>query len=207
MHTHTTSASLLGRLQACPDDGAAWELFAARYGPQVLAWCRHWRLQPADAEDVAQAVLLRLFAKLRTFHYDPARSFRAYVKTLARYAWRDYVEQGRRSLAVGSGDSQVADALHSIEAGDDLAARIADEFDRELFEAAALRIQLRVEPRTWNAFQLTAIDGLSAADAAQRLTMTVTAVFKAKSRVQAMLRDEIRRLDISDTNPGQASTG
>jgi RNA polymerase sigma-70 factor (ECF subfamily) len=207
MHAQTTSASLLGRLQACPTDGPAWELFVARYGPQVLAWCRHWRLQDADAQDVAQAVLLRLSSKLRTFRYDPARSFRAYVKTLARYAWRDWVEHGRRSLAVGSGDSQVGDALRSVEAGDDLATRMAEEFDRELFEAAALRVQLRVEPQTWNAFQLTAVDGLAAADAAARLAMGVAAVFKAKSRVQAMLRDEIRRLDSNETDGDQASLG
>jgi RNA polymerase sigma-70 factor (ECF subfamily) len=207
MHAQTTSASLLGRLHASPTDSAAWEHFVARYDPQVLAWCRHWRLQEADAHDVAQAVLLRLSSKLRTFEYDPARSFRAYLKTLARYAWRDWVEQRRRSLAVGSGDSRVGDALHSVEAGDDLAARLAHQFDREMFEAAALRVQLRVEPQTWSAFQLTAIDGLAAADAAARLAMGVAAVFKAKSRVQAMLREEIRRLDSNETGVGEASAG
>jgi RNA polymerase sigma-70 factor (ECF subfamily) len=76
-----------------------------------------------------------------------------------------------------------------------------------MFEAAALRVQLRVEPQTWSAFQLTAIDGLSAAEAAARLSMGVATVFKAKSRVQAMLRDEIRRLDSDETGGSEASAG
>ena len=33
---------------------------------------------------------------MRTFHYDPAKSFRAYLKTLARYAWCDFLEASRR---------------------------------------------------------------------------------------------------------------
>ncbi len=55
-----TRASLLLRLRAGPDDQAAWQEFVARYGPLIYGWCRHWRMQPADAEDIAQSVLLKL---------------------------------------------------------------------------------------------------------------------------------------------------
>jgi RNA polymerase sigma-70 factor (ECF subfamily) len=54
---------------------------------------------------------------------------------------------------------------------------------------------LRVEPQTWEAFRLTALDGLSGADAAQQLGLRITAVFKAKSRVQEMLRATVARLE------------
>jgi RNA polymerase sigma-70 factor (ECF subfamily) len=42
---------------------------------------------------------------------------------------------------------------------------------------------------------LTALEGLSADAVAQRLAMRLTAVFKAKSRIQQMLREEIARLE------------
>ena len=54
-------------------------------------------------------------------------------------------------------------------------------------------VQTLVEPHTWEAFRLTAQEGLSGAETAQRLSMTVTAVFKARSRVQQMLRERVER--------------
>ena len=91
-----TSTTLLGRLRHEPADQAAWGQFVERYGPLVYAWCRQWRLQEADAEDVTQAVLVRLSARMRTFTYDPAKSFRAYLMTLARYAWCDFLETSKQ---------------------------------------------------------------------------------------------------------------
>ena len=57
------------------------------------------------------------------------------------------------------------------------------------------RVRLRVEPRTWDAFQLLAIEGRSGAEVAQRLQMKVATVFVARSKVQRMLREEVSRLD------------
>jgi RNA polymerase sigma-70 factor (ECF subfamily) len=57
------------------------------------------------------------------------------------------------------------------------------------------RVRLRVEPQTWEAFRLTATEGLSGDAAAARLGMRLTAVFKAKSRVLRLLRDEVARLE------------
>src|SRR6516162_11528206 len=126
-----TSSSLLARLQQDATDQAAWREFVRRYGEPIYRWCRQWHLQEADAQDVTQTVLLKLSAKLRTFSYDPARSFRAYLKTLARYAWCDFLEQ-RKQLGAGSGDSAVLQALESVEAGEDLVHRLNEQFDQEV---------------------------------------------------------------------------
>jgi RNA polymerase sigma-70 factor (ECF subfamily) len=70
-----------------------------------------------------------------------------------------------------------------------------EAFDLELLELATNRVRGRVEPHTWEAFRLTAVDGLSGAEAASRLDMPVASVFKAKSNVQKMLHEEIARLE------------
>ena len=67
--------------------------------------------------------------------------------------------------------------------------------DRELLQAASVRVRLRVEPHTWEAFRLTALEGLSGAEAAERLGLKVATVYKAKSKVQQMLHEEVARLD------------
>jgi RNA polymerase sigma-70 factor (ECF subfamily) len=195
-----TSPSLLGRLRQSPADESAWGEFVDRYGPRIFAWCRHWRLQEADAQDVTQAVLVRLAQKMRSFDYDPTRSFRAWLKTLTRHAWDD-LRQSHQRHAPGTGDSQVQEQLHALEARDDLVARLQEEFDQELLEEAMVRVRLRVQPHTWAAFRLTAQEGLSGVEAADRLGIKVATVFVARNKVQNMLREEIRRLEGPEDQP------
>jgi RNA polymerase sigma-70 factor (ECF subfamily) len=188
-----TSTSLLARLRHGGDQ-TAWAEFVRRYGQQIYRWCRGWGLQEADAEDVTQTVLVKLTEKLRTFCYDPARSFRAYLKTLTHYAWCDFLELHKRPGA-GSGDSVMLQTLQTVEARDDLVEKLNAEFDQELLEEASERVRQRVEPHTWEAFRLTAVEGLSGAEAAARLSMKVATVFKAKSKVQKMLQEELGRAE------------
>src|SRR5262245_61780817 len=108
-----TSATLLSRLRDQPADPAAWQEFVRRYRPRIVSFCLGCRLQPADAEDVAQAVLLRLVARLPEFRYDPSRSFRAWLTTVARRVLCDYVSQRQREQ--GSGDTAVLLLLDSVE--------------------------------------------------------------------------------------------
>jgi RNA polymerase sigma-70 factor (ECF subfamily) len=189
-----TSPTLLGRLCRDGNDEAAWGDFVARYGPLIRAWCLRWSLQEADAEDVTQDVLLRLAGKLRTFVYDPSRRFRGWLRTLTHHALADFAAS-RKRLDSGSGDSQTLEALHSVAARTDLLDRLEEQFDRELLEEAMARVRLRVQPQTWEAFRLTALEGLSGEDAARQTGLRLTAVFKAKSRVQQLLREEITRLE------------
>ena len=189
-----TSVMLLGRLRQDPKDQAAWNDFVARYQPKILQWCRGWRLQESDAHDVTQAVLLKLNGLMATFVYDPSRSFRGWLKTLAHHAWRDLVDERRRSEQ-GSGDSRMREFFESLQAGDDLVHQLEEEFRRELMDEAMARVRPRVAPRTWDAFRLTALEGSSGAAAAAQLAMKVAHVYVAKSEVRKLLKDEIKRLE------------
>ncbi len=96
----------------------------------------------------------------------------------------------------GAGDSQTFVLLSTLEARDDLVARMEEEFDRELLELAMVRVAQRVETHTWRAFQLLTLEGLSGADAAARLAMPVALVYVAKSRVQKMIQAEIHQVEM-----------
>src|SRR5262245_59828472 len=192
-----TRVSLLGRLRRDPGDQEAWREFVEHYGTRIYDWCRRWGLQEADARDVTQNVLLKLAEKLRDFRYDPSRSFRAWLKTLTHHAWSDFLE-ARKRPGMGSGDSQVALLLDNVAAREDLLLRLEEEFDRELLEEAMTRVRLRVAPQTWEAFRLTAMEGLAGAEAAERIPMQVAQVFVAKRRVQKMIQEEIARLEKSE---------
>jgi RNA polymerase sigma-70 factor (ECF subfamily) len=61
-------------------------LLVERYQPSIKRWCIAWGSQDSPADDVSQEVLVKLFAALRKFRYDPSRSFRAWLKTVSQHA-------------------------------------------------------------------------------------------------------------------------
>src|SRR5215471_7708041 len=189
----TTHPTLLARLRHNPSNETAWDEFVEQYGRHIYRWCRQWGLQDADAEDVAQEILLKLARKLRDFNYDPKSSFRGWLKTVAHHAWRDFVTDRTRARPAGS--EEVWELLQSVEAREDLIEKLQGAFDHEMLEAAKVQVRLRVAPHTWEAFRLVAIEGLPVADVAAKVHMKVAMVYVAKSKVQRMLQEEIQKLD------------
>lgn len=192
--TSSTRVTLLHRISRDPSDEPSWAEFVRLYGPVIRTWLVHWGLQEADAQDVIQNVLLRLTAKLPRFEYDPARSFRGWLKTLTHHAWHDFVtEAGYRHR--GTGDSAALEQLHSIAAREDLAARIEATFDRELLDVALMRARDRVAETTWEAFRLAALEGVAPQQVADRLGVRVSQVYLSRHRVQKLVQEELKAIE------------
>jgi RNA polymerase sigma-70 factor (ECF subfamily) len=197
-----TSATLLGRLRSQPPDADAWQEFVRRYRPRIYTFCLAFPLQPADAEDVTQAVLLKLVVKLQAFRYDQDQSFRGWLKVVTRNVLLDFLAE--RGRAQGSGDSAIVRLLENVEAREGLVRQLEAGYDQELLEAALRHVRDRVPARQWEAFRLTALAGLSGADAAAQLGMLVATVYTAKCKVQRLVRAEIRRLEGDPAEDGKA---
>jgi len=187
--TTATSGTLLDRLRRQPTDEAAWQEFVRRYGPRVYHWCRRYGLQEADAQDATQNVLVKLAARMRTFEYDPTRSFRGWLRTVTQSVLSDFLAERRQANLVPLG------ALDGTAAHNSLLQDLEEEFDRELLEQAMAQVQLRVAPHRWEAFRLTALEGLSGSETAARLQMPVATVFTAKSKIHRLLQQELHRLE------------
>src|SRR5579862_736237 len=190
----TTRVSLLGQLRQDPSDQASWDEFVEHYGRHIYRWCRQWKLQDADAEDVTQDILMKLTQKLRDFRYDPSGSFRGWLKTVTHHAWRDF-EERRRHTQRAAGDSFVEQQILSLEAREDLERKLEEAFDLELLEAAKARVRLRVAPHTWEAFRLLVLEGVPVVEVAARVHLQVAMVYVAKSKVQKMLREELEKIE------------
>ena len=195
---HNTSPTLLGRLRCNPPDQSAWSDFERRYGRLIQRWCLRWGMQPSDVDDITQDVMLALTKQMDRFEYDPSGRFRAWLKTVTYRAWCDFLDQRRRRKDASSGDTVILRLLESQEVRDDFLHQWEEEWKRELLEAAMRQVEGRVQPHTWEAFRLLTQDGLSGAEVASRLEMKVGAVWVAKSKVQKMLQQEIRKLESKD---------
>lgn len=191
-----TSRTLLLRVRE-PTDRQAWEEFVNRYAPKIFNWCRRYQLQESDAADVTQDVLVKLVRAMRDFQYDPARgSFRGWLKTVTANAVRDLVGHWKK-VGRGSGDTAVGKLLATIK--DDkvieaLSAEIETCHQHELLAEAERLVQPRVQPHTWQAYRLAAVEQRKATDVAEELGIPVSEVYVAKSRVLKMLRDAVKLL-------------
>jgi len=82
MDSSTTHVSLLLRLRLDESNESAWIEFINRYGGRIYQWCLQRKLQPADAEDVTQNVLMKLAKAIQTFEYDSSLTFRGWLRTI-----------------------------------------------------------------------------------------------------------------------------
>jgi RNA polymerase sigma-70 factor (ECF subfamily) len=190
----TTRASLLLRIRD-PRDRIAWGEFVELYAPLIHAYGMHHGLQDADAADLAQEVLRRVARSAADFEYDPARgSFRGWLFTVTRNELSKLVVRGAKKTK-GSGDT----AMHDVLAQQPDKSRDEEEWDREyqwtLFHWAAERVRAEFREATWQAFWLTAVGGREAGDVAGELNISVGAVYIARSRVTARIRQEIQAVE------------
>jgi RNA polymerase sigma-70 factor (ECF subfamily) len=189
-----TSRTLIRQLQRNPADDDAWQRFAATYAPLIRLWCRQWKLQEADTEDLMQNVLLEISRNMQIAQWRQEGRFRYWLKTIVYRAWCDLLKRLQRPGA-GSGDSQVVQLLRNVSARDDFLNRLDQLCHRELLDLAMAEVKTRVQSHTFEAWRMMSIDGASGAETAASLNMNTGAVFVAKSRVDQLMSDIVRRLD------------
>jgi DNA-directed RNA polymerase specialized sigma24 family protein len=85
------SVTLMMRLQEDPADPRARDEFVRRYHPMIRAWCLRWESRPADADIVAQQVLVNLLTAMEQFRNQAGSGFRGWLKTVTRTAWLDFL--------------------------------------------------------------------------------------------------------------------
>lgn len=182
MPGQSTSETLLRRLRA-PADEQAWHRFLELYAPLLYYWACRSGCDRSEAADLVQEVLLVLVQRLPTFEYDPERSFRGWLRTVAFNCWRNR----RRTPRVPTEPIDVKDI-----AVPDPAERFwQDEYVAQLTRRALVLMQRDFEETTWQACWKCVVEGKSGPAVAAELGISVGAVYMAKSRVLFRLRQEL----------------
>ena len=181
----STSPSLLLQLRR-PGEQAAWQRFIDLYTPLLYHWSCRMGLPSQDAADLVQDVFVTLIQKLPRFTYDPGKSFRAWLRTVAENRWRDALRKRAADLP-NAGDAALADAA----VPDGAVAVWETEYRQHLVKRAVHLMRTHFEEKTWKACWALVVEGKSGADTAAELGMTIDAVYAAKARVLRRLRQDL----------------
>ena len=188
--TPETRPSLLIRVRN-PADHAAWLEFVEIYRPVILRLAQKNGMQAADADDVAQDVLTAVARAVEQREHDPKRAkFRTWLHRVANNAILDGLTRGKPDR--GSGDSAMLAALnqHAAPAGPD-SDLLRLEYRGEVFRWAARQVHKEFRQDTWDAFWLTAIEGLSVEVVAKELAKDCWAIYAARSRIIRRIQEKV----------------
>ena len=181
----STSASLLTRLRHAGDK-PAWDRFVDLYAPLLARWAGQLTADASAADDLVQDVFLALLRKLPGFRYDPAESFRGWLRTLLLNRWRDRLRDADRRVKHEAaaarerpGETEPADFLSEA------------EYRRGLVARALELVRDEFRPATWAAFTGHGVEGRPAAEVGAEVGLTANAVYQATFRVLRRVRLEL----------------
>ncbi|MEO1617756.1 MAG: sigma-70 family RNA polymerase sigma factor [Planctomycetota bacterium] len=191
-----TRQSLLLRLHDHADV-EAWDEFVAMYRPVILRVAAAKGMQAADADDLAQQVLISVSGAIDRFDPEnPAAKFRTWLRRIAENAILNALRKQSSQRAIG--DAQWHDLLELQPKSDTADSRLLQtEVRRELFQLAAAEVRREVSPDVWSSFWQTSIEQKAVGEVADELGKSVGSVYAARSRVMKRLRDHVQRLQES----------
>ena len=192
-----TRVSLLLRIQD-PADHKAWNEFIGLYASIVYAFARKRGLQDSDAADLMQEVFRSIAKAIGGWTYDSNKGkFRSWLYAITRNKVFNFLDAQRRQPR-GSGDSNIHRRLDEQSDGTDEREEWDREYERKTFAWAAEQIEGEFHKNTWRAFWMTAVEDKSVKEVGDKLGMSAGAIYVAKSRVIARLREKIAEVREDD---------
>lgn len=187
-----TRASLILRLQDT-EDVAAWDEFAAIYGPVVFNVAMSRGFQAADADNLVQEVFMAVVSSVSNWlQRDDRGGFRAWLLRIARNAAVDMITQ-KATRSLGHDGSEARIHLSILPAPSELSSALDVEYARMVFQWASECVRESVAEHTWQAFWLTSIEELSVKAAAAKLDTRPGNIYFARSRVMARIKELVHK--------------
>ena len=209
-----TRQSLLGRLKDW-DDHESWRDFFDTYWRLIYSLGVKSGLTNTEAEDVVQETLLAVAKEMPDFKYDPARgSFKGWLLEITR---RRIANQVRKRLKhrhatagplVGgatrqpSGERSEPDQRRTATVervpdpnSDEMEKLWDQEWQRNLLEAAIVRVKKRVNAKQYQMFNLYVMMQWPMNQVKKTLGVSAAQVYMAKMRIGRMIKREVGALE------------
>ena len=151
----------------------------------------------ADARKLVQDVMLSVARAVGRWKPDSARGrFRTWLFRIARNQLVDVLAKHKQQIK-STGGTGFFEKLDQT-AGADPKHQLQLEHRRALFRWAAERVKRTIKETTWQAFWRTAVEDRDADVVAVELKLTTGALYIARSRVLARMRDEVQKWEDDD---------
>jgi RNA polymerase sigma-70 factor (ECF subfamily) len=184
-----TKSSLILRLRD-PQNAVAWNELVSIYRPVIYRMARRKGLRHEDAEDLVQGIFLSVSKSVEKWENgDGMPRFRNWLGRIARNAIVNAISRAKPDRATGT--SSAMQALASLPQDEGSAQSLIVECRLEAIRWAAREIQSEFSDATWGIFQATAVEGRHALEVAQVFEKTIGAVYAARCRVAARLREKV----------------
>lgn len=183
-----TSTDLLLGLRD-PNNSSIWQQYVDRYRPLLVKYGRKLGLKDADAEDVAQLTLVTFCRAYQDGKYDRERGrLRVWLFAIARNQILNWHRRRDREVQI-SNDADRTDFFAGIDDENRMEQVWEEEWRDAVVKHCLDEIRREVEPRTFEAFELFATQGVAAEVVGEKLGITANAVFGAKRRILRRLRE------------------
>jgi RNA polymerase sigma factor (sigma-70 family) len=179
-----TTTQILHQLQTTHDD-KAWQQVCTQLRPVVVHFGQDLGLSVQDAEDAAQETLMTFLKAFQAGHYDRQKGrLSHWLLGIARR-----VILNKRRHASSQGSHADTTFWESLPDDNQVEALWETQWQQAVLQRCLDQARREFDPKVFEAFQLYAMGDVTAQDVAHRLDMTPNAVYIAKSRVLARLRE------------------
>lgn len=189
----TTRKSLIERI--LDGDEESWDTFYANYSRLVYAIGERSGLPADDCEDLVQEVMRTIFNNKDRFRYDSsAGKFRTYLTGIVKHKVCDFYRR-RDDRVITMGEEAVLEAAEPANRLEDVC---AEEWKNHLLNVALMELREKVDPGTFDAFQMYVLQERQPRDVADALSISESSVYVYKNRCVKHLRaiiDKYRNLD------------
>ena len=187
---YATRKTLIARVQDQQNE-RAWEEFIEIYKRYVYAVIRNMNISEADAADIHQKIMLKLWEHLPKLDIGKITSFRSYLSTITKNEVLQFIRSRKRRLAreeKAAGDSSLS-YLDNIRLPD-IEKIAAQEWRVHLTNLALKNIESLFSENAIQVFKLS-ITGLSTDEVSERTGLSVSTVNTLKSRVKTRVNTEL----------------
>ena len=190
----TTRKSLIDRV--LDGDEESWETFYASYSRLIYAIGDRGGLSADDCEDLVQEIMRTVFCGRDSFRYDStAGKFRTYLTGIVKHKVCDFYRR-RDNRMVTADDETMSEAVDPSDRLDEVC---SEEWKNHIMNTALMELREKVEPETFDAFQMYVLQERRPKEVAESLSISESAVYVYKNRCVAQLRSIVERY--RDTDP------
>ena len=199
----TTRKSLLAKVHS--GDACSWDDFYEAYKPLILLKGDDLGLKQDEKQELIQNVMFEVFAKDIAgkfmdgkipddvvFTYDPSKGrFRHYLRKVVNFQAIKILKKRSNNVSLNADD----DMENLFPADDVWNASWDEEWHRHVLNQAMVELKNRVQPETFAAFEMYAVQNRNVQEVAEFLNLSVSSVYTAKSRCVSALREIIKDLE------------